>query len=192
MTTPDDVIAFWCDDHGPEDWYRTDPALDDAIRDRFGAAWEDARHGGLRGWRCSARGTLAFLILTDQFPRNMFRGDGRAFSTDGLARATAKTAIRDGYDLKVEGPARQFFYLPLEHSEATPDQHRAVRLIHGRIEAGETLLHARAHREVIRRFGRFPHRNDALGRTSTASERAMLDEGGYGAVVRAMTERPTE
>lgn len=186
---PEDVLRFWLEEHGPEDWYGGGPALDRAIRERFEAAWEDARAGRLGRWSCSARGMLALLILVDQFPRNMFRGEGRAFATDALACRMAKQAIRRGLDLQVDGPARQFFYLPLEHSETGPDQHRAVRLIADRLDAPGTLLHARAHREVIRRFGRFPYRNDALGRDSTDEEAAMVAAGGYGAVLREVEAR---
>lgn len=181
--TPDDVLRFWLEEVGPDGWYGGGAELDDAIRDRFEGAWQAARDGRLTHWNCNADGALAFLILTDQFPRNMFRGEGRAFATDALARKKAKQAIRRGLDLEIDAPARQFFYLPLEHSETGPDQHRAVRLIAMRMDAPETLRHARAHREVIRRHGRFPYRNEALGRSSTPDEEAMLRAGGYGAVL---------
>ena len=180
------MLRFWLEECAPDDWYRQDDALDDRIRERFAPSWEAARAGRLRHWCAAPRGTLAYLILTDQFPRNMFRGEARAFATDAAARVAAKRALVRGDDLAVEGPARQFFYLPLEHSESPADQARAVRLIAARMDAPETLLHARAHREVIRRFGRFPYRNAALGRTSTAAEREMVAAGGYGPVVREM------
>ncbi|CTQ33943.1 DUF924 family protein [Jannaschia rubra] len=182
--TPDHILGFWLDECSPDDWYVQDDALDAKIRDRFREAWENARN--LLGWTTTARGALALLILTDQFPRNMFRGQGQAFSTDRFACAVAKRAIWQGMDLFVDGRGRQFFYLPLEHSESTQDQHRAVRLILTRLEGSETLLHARAHRAVIRRFGRFPPRNEALGRMSSPGEQAFLDRGGYGAVVREL------
>jgi uncharacterized protein (DUF924 family) len=118
----------------------------------------------------------------------MFRGSERAFATDVLALEAAKQGISNGFDLRVDGPARQFFYLPLEHSECVMDQDRAVRLICTRMEAPETLLHARAHRHVIRRFGRFPHRNAALGRESSDQEAAFLDSGGYRAAVEALRQ----
>ena len=185
---PEDVLTFWLQECGPEDWYRGGEALDAAIRDRFLPAWEGARHGDLRHWRQEARGTLALLVLTDQFPRNMFRGEARAFATDPLAREVAKSAIGRGQDLRIEGEARQFFYLPLEHSESLTDQERAVRLIATRMDAPETLLHARAHRDIIRQFGRFPFRNAALGRRTGPAEQAFLDDGGYGARVKAMRD----
>ena len=184
MATADEVLTFWLEEHGPEDWYAVDAALDAAVRERFEETWREAAAGTLSGWCVQPRGTLAFLILVDQFPRNMFRGEARAFATDALALAAAKQAIGRGVDLRVAEPERQFFYLPLEHSETTPDQHRAVRLIAARLDAPDTLVHARAHREVIRRYGRFPYRNDALGRVSSKAERAMVDGGGYGAVLR--------
>ncbi|MCK0167065.1 DUF924 domain-containing protein [Jannaschia sp. S6380] len=183
---PDDVLRFWLEDCGPEDWYRQDDALDARIRDRFEVTWQAARRGGIDTWFKNARGSLAFLILTDQFPRNMFRGTPDAFATDELARRIATRAVDRKFDLQIEEPGRQFFYLPFEHSECLADQERAVRLICSRMDAPETLLHARAHRQVIRTFGRFPFRNEALGRTSSEREAAFLADGGYGAVVREL------
>ena len=182
----EDVLRFWLEEKGPQDWYAGGDALDAEIRDRFEPLWEAARAGSLDHWTTDPRGALAFLILTDQFPRNMFRGGARAFATDPRAREVAKAAVDRRFDLKVEEPERQFFYLPLEHSECLQDQERAVRLICERMDAPETLLHARAHREVIRCFGRFPFRNAALGRDSSAREAVFLEEGGYGAVVEEM------
>ena len=184
--TPRGVTEYWVQQVGPEGWYRGDPELDAAIRAKYLDAWEVARQGGMEHWRASGPGALAYLILTDQFPRNMFRDDARAFATDGLARAAAKTGIDRGWDLATPEPERQFFYLPLMHSENAEDQERAVRLCLTRMPrtGASTLLHARAHREVIRRFGRFPYRNAALGRETTGAEQGFLDAGGYGAVVR--------
>jgi uncharacterized protein (DUF924 family) len=187
-TDPEEVLRFWLDELTPGQWYVADAAVDDAIRDRFGMAWETAKAGGLKDWCIGPRGSLAYLILTDQFPRNMFRGDAKAFATDALARAATSDAIVKGWDLQIPEPARQFFYLPLEHSEDIGDQDRAVTLVQSAMpETGaSTLLHARAHREIIRRFGRFPFRNDALGRKSTSKEIAFMNEGGYGAIVRML------
>ena len=184
----EDVLRFWLEEKGPQDWYACGDALDAEIRDRFEPLWEAARAGSLDHWTNDPRGALAFLILTDQFPRNMFRGGARAFATDPRAREVAKAAVDRRFDLKVEEPERQFFYLPLEHSECLQDQERAVRLICERMDAPETLLHARAHREVIRCFGRFPFRNDALGRETADREAVFLEEGGYGAVVNQLRE----
>jgi uncharacterized protein (DUF924 family) len=187
VATPEDVLAFWLDECAPADWYRSDPEFDDKIRDTFAEAWQDATQGALGLWLTYPSGTLAYIILTDQFPRNMFRNSGDAFATDHLARAAAKMAIDRNWDLKINEPARQFFYLPLMHAENLCDQDRAVRLIHTRMpETGiDNQDHACAHRSVIRDFGRFPYRNKALGRKTTAQEQVFLDAGGYGFAIRA-------
>ncbi|MEM7721578.1 MAG: DUF924 family protein [Pseudomonadota bacterium] len=188
MTTdisPNDVTAFWLS-AGPEKWYKNDDALDAQIRERFLAPWRAARDGHLSDWGRNPNDALAFVILTDQFPRNMFRDDARAFATDEMARKMACYMINHGWDLKIAEPERQFVYLPFMHSERLTDQDHSVRLIKERMTTGNNLLHARAHRDVIRRFSRFPYRNAALGRTTTRAEQSFLDEGGYGAVVRAL------
>ncbi|WP_439560248.1 DUF924 family protein [Roseinatronobacter sp.] len=181
MSSVDDVISFWVEEIGPQGWYAQSDALDAQIRDRYLPLWEKARDGRLLNWVFCPRGALAFLIVTDQFPRNMFRNDARAFATDDLARRVAARACHLGFDCQIEEPARQFFYLPLMHSESQMDQDRCVRMFLLRMpETGaDNLLHARAHRAVIREFGRFPYRNEALGRVSTAPERAFLARGGY-------------
>ncbi|PKQ14115.1 MAG: DUF924 domain-containing protein [Alphaproteobacteria bacterium HGW-Alphaproteobacteria-1] len=186
MVSPDEVLRFWLDEVGPKGWYEKDDALDAEIRARFLSAWESVRTGTYAMWLTYPSGTLAYIILSDQFPRNMFREQARAFETDRAALTAAKVAINRGWDMRIDEPARQFFYLPLMHSENLCDQERCIRLICERMpEHGPgNLLHARAHREVIRRFGRFPYRNAALGRSSTAPERMFEDEGGYGALVR--------
>ena len=188
MANPDEILNFWLDEKGPEGWYQGGEELDREIRDRFLEAYKRATEGALSLWLTYASGTLAYIILTDQFPRNMFRGTAKAFETDGIARAAAKVAIHRGWDLKIDEPARQFFYMPLVHSECLSDQDRAVRLILSRMpETGAAnLLHAKAHREVIRKFGRFPNRNQALGRESPPGEASFLDSGGYGATVEAL------
>jgi uncharacterized protein (DUF924 family) len=189
MANPEDILSFWLDEVGPDMWYASSADLDGTIRDRFHSDWVRASEGALSLWLTYPSGTLAYIILTDQFPRNMFRGEGQAFATDGIARAAAKMAIDKGWDLRISPPARQFFYLPLMHSECLADQERCVRLMKTRMEEGDdNLLHARAHREVIRRFGRFPYRNEALSRTSHAGEADFLAGGGYGAMVREMME----
>lgn len=188
MASADDVLAFWLDEVSPADWYATDDALDQRIRDRFEETWTEASEGALGLWLTYPNGALAYIILTDQFPRNMFRGSAKAFATDASALAAAKVAIDRKWDLRVAEPARQFFYLPLMHSENLCDQDRCVRLMHERMpQTGESnLLHAKAHREVIRLFGRFPYRNDALARRSTAPEKEYVADGGYGATVRQL------
>ena len=188
MVAPDDILSFWLDEIGPKGWYEASDALDQTIRDRFGAAWLSAREGNYALWLTYPTGTLAYIILMDQFPRNMFRESGEAFASDGVARAAAKAAISRKWDMRIDEPARQFFYLPLMHSESLCDQDHCVLLICERMpETGASnLLHARAHREVIRKFGRFPHRNAALGRSTTAGEREYMAQGGYGATVKAL------
>jgi uncharacterized protein (DUF924 family) len=186
--TPARVNDYWLDEVGPEGWYAGGEALDADIRDRFAPACDAAAAGRLDGWRHHGDGALALLILLDQMPRNIHRGGPRAFAADAHARSVATRAIAMGLDLAVADPARQFFYLPLEHSESLQHQERAVRLIGLRMEAPETLLHARAHREIVRRFGRFPFRNAALGRASSAAERRFLDGGAYGAVLRELRD----
>ena len=188
MVSPEEVLEFWLDEVGPDGWYEVDPALDARIRDRFAAAWQEAREGKYALWLTYPSGALAYIILTDQFPRNMFRGEAAAFSTDAAALAAAKAAIDKGWDMRIDEPARQFFYLPLMHSENLCDQDRCVRLMCERMTqtGASNLLHARAHREVIRQFGRFPYRNEALARNFTAHERSYVEEGGYGSTLRRL------
>ena len=185
MSTADAVLTFWLDECEQSDWYKVDEALDSTIRTRFEGVWESALQGGLGQWLTYPSGCLAYIILTDQFSRNMFRGSGKSFASDFMARAVAKQAISKGWDLKIDAPARQFFYLPLMHSENLCDQDRCVRLMKERM-GPQSLLHARAHREVIREFGRFPYRNESLGRASTSAELAYLAKGGYGFTVNGL------
>lgn len=184
MMGPDDILKFWLDDCGPERWFKQNAALDQQITDLFATTRAAAAEGTFALWLTYPNGALAYIILMDQFPRNMFRQDARAFATDRAALAAAKSAIAKGWDLRVDPPARQFFYMPLEHSENLSDQDRAVRLISTRLQDVNFMLHAQAHREVIRTFGRFPYRNAMLGRKSTQSEQAHLDKGGYAAILR--------
>ncbi|MDK3016402.1 DUF924 family protein [Pseudodonghicola flavimaris] len=188
METPAEILKFWLDDAGPAKWYLQDDGFDEDIRTRFFDTWEGARAGRFSLWLTYPSGMLAYIILTDQFPRNMFRGDSRSYATDRAALAAAKVAISKGWDMKIDEPARQFFYLPLMHSESLCDQDRCVRLMLERMpETGASnMLHARAHREVIRSFGRFPYRNAALNRPATRQEEAYLSAGGYGETVRAL------
>ena len=185
MSTPEEVLSFWLDECEPKDWYVADEKLDATIRARFEPVWRKAMDGGLSQWMAYPSGCLAYIILTDQFSRNMFRGTGGAFASDFAAKAVAKQAINKGWDMRIDAPARQFFYLPLMHSENLCDQDRCVRLMKERM-GPDSLLHARAHREVIRDFGRFPYRNEALGRKSTAAELAYISKGGYGFTVQGL------
>jgi len=187
MMDPKDILAFWLDEVGPEGWYKTDAELDAKIRAQFHDTWVQACEGKFSLWLTYPSGALAYCILMDQFPRNMFRGEARSFASDAAGLAVAKSSIKQGWDLKIDSPARQFFYLPLMHAESQCDQDRCVRLMVERMpEADNNLLHAQAHREVIRQFGRFPYRNDALGRDPTGAERAYIAQGGYGSTLRAL------
>jgi uncharacterized protein (DUF924 family) len=177
MMRADDVLTFWIDEAGPEKWYLRDAALDAAISERFAPLVQAAREGRLEKWALHPRPALALLILLDQFPRNIFRDRPEAFASDRQALCVAKRSIRMSHDLATPEPERQFFYLPLMHSESQMDQDRCVRMFLTRMpETGRANLpFAIEHREVIRRFGRFPYRNAALRRTSTAEEAAWLE-----------------
>ena len=187
MATSEQVLSFWLDEVGPAGWYNASEALDERVRKGFGTAWDEAMEGAHGLWLTYPSGTLAYIILTDQFPRNMFRGEARAFASDRQARAAAKVAVGRDWDLTINGVARQFLYLPLMHSENLIDQDRCVRLVASRMPGEtDTLRHAQAHREVIRTFGKFPFRNAALGRETQDAEAAWLASGGYGATLRAL------
>lgn len=189
MSTAEEVLAFWLDEVGPGGWYKADDTLDAKVREQFAEVWERAAEGGLSLWLTYPNGTLAYILVTDQFPRNMWRGEPESFALDSAALAAAKSAISRGWDKRIDPPARQFFYLPLMHSENLCDQDRCVRLFHTRMpEAADNLLHARAHREVIRRFGRFPHRNATLQRETGPEEAEFLENGGYGQAVAALRD----
>ncbi len=188
MARPEDVLSFWLDEVGPAGWYDQSDALDADIRKRFEPTWERAREGALSLWMTYPSGALAYLILTDQFPRNIYRGTAKAFATDRAALALSKIAVDRNWDLKIDGPARQFFYMPMMHSECISDQERCIRMFTTRMDGEDSsnLLHAQAHRDVIRRFGRFPFRNEALERRTLETEEAFLAAGGYGATVREL------
>ena len=171
-----EVVAFWRE-AGMGKWFRGGDAFDAECRTRWQEAHFAAARRELERWLDDAEGALALLILLDQIPRNIFRGSGHAFATDGLARRYALQAVEAGLDARMPADLRLFAYLPFEHAEDLADQDRAVALIDA-LGNAELDRYARAHREVIARFGRFPHRNAALGRTSTRDEQAWLDAGG--------------
>lgn len=173
--TPAGIVAYW-HDAGWEKWYAVDPDLDADIRNRFEPAWHEARGGAYDDWQATPEGTLGLLILLDQFPRNMFRGHADSFATDAKAREVTRRAIARDVDLKIETAMREFFYTPLMHSEDIADQNWCVVLIEERLggKAGKNYPYALQHREIVQRFGRFPARNEALGRTSTPAEREFL------------------
>jgi uncharacterized protein (DUF924 family) len=177
MIQASEIVGFWRD-AGYEKWFTRDDAFDAEFERRFHQAHLAAARGELEAWLASAEGALALLILLDQFPRNCFRGCAHSYATDGLARSYARRAIEAGFDLQVEAALRMFFYLPFEHSEAMSDQEYAMELF-GRIGDAELMKYAVLHRDLIARFGRFPHRNKALGRESTQEELDYLASGGF-------------
>jgi uncharacterized protein (DUF924 family) len=177
IASAEQVLAFWRE-AGPDKWFEKDEAFDEAIRRHFLETYEAAAAGQLSDWEAGREAALALVIVLDQFPRNMFRGTARAFAADHLARAVADRAIARGFDLATPLQERSFFYLPFEHSEALADQERCCALCRATGDA-DLLKWAELHADVVRRFGRFPHRNAALGRASTADEQNFLDGGGF-------------
>lgn len=172
-----EIVAFWRE-AGRKAWFAKDDAFDAELEVRFEAAHMAASRGDYADWLETADGALALVLLLDQFPRNLFRGSPHAFATDGLALAAARTALSKGFDAATEMPLRVFFYMPFEHSEAAADQARSVALMSAAGDE-EYTHYARLHADIIARFGRFPHRNAALGRESTPEEVAFLKEGGF-------------
>lgn len=171
--TPGTVLDFWFSDSAKPLWFNSTPEFDRQLHTRFGSTWQQAREGRLSAWENTAQGALALVIVLDQFPLNMFRGKAVQFSTEALARVVAERAIIRGHDRQLSRPQLAFLFLPYMHSETLADQGRSVELFSA---AGldENLEFARGHREIVRRFGRFPHRNHMLGRTSTPEEIAWL------------------
>jgi len=176
VASPEEILTFWRE-AGPDRWFTKDEAFDASIRERFLATYEAAARGELAAWEATAEGALALVIVLDQFPRNMFRGSPRVYEADALARAAANIALKRGYDLDVPEAERGFLFLPFMHSEDLVDQNRCVELYRAAEDAN--LKYAVEHREIIRRFGRFPHRNAILGRASTSEEEAFLAGGGF-------------
>jgi uncharacterized protein (DUF924 family) len=175
---PADVLTFWRN-AGPTKWFAKSSAFDEAIRLRFEPVHYAAARGQYAAWEQTAEGALALILLLDQFPRNLYRGSAHAFATDPLARSIACLSVEAGYPLEVETALKPFFFLPFEHSEELADQDRAIALFEAAGDA-DGLKWARIHRDIVVRFGRFPHRNASLGRITTAEEQAFLDEGGFG------------
>ena len=174
---PAEILAFWRE-AGGERWYKRDDAFDAAVRSRYLELWQQAKTGQLSSWEATDDGMLALTIVLDQFPRNMFREDSRTYSSDALAREVASRAIARGADKRVDAELLEFFYMPFMHSEHLPDQMRCVELFR---HAGNTrnLKYAEDHAGIVARFGRFPHRNRILRRTTTPEEQAFLDGGGF-------------
>ncbi|MEI7931938.1 MAG: DUF924 family protein [Alphaproteobacteria bacterium] len=174
---PADILTFWLN-AGPEKWFSRKAAFDDAIRLKFEPTHYAAARGEYSAWENTAEGCAALLILLDQFPRNLYRGTAHMFATDPLARRIARKALDREFDKAVDPLLRQFFYLPFAHSEDPADQERAVALYSAAMDP-DGLKWAVLHEDIIARFGRFPHRNVALGRVMTPEEQAFLDDGGF-------------
>lgn len=175
---PRDVLDFWFA-AGKQKWFAKDDAFDADISARFKEAHEAARDGAYDAWTDSAEGMLALIILLDQFPRNMYRGSPDMFAADRKAASMAKLALEKKIDGEVPQASRQFVYMPLMHSEELEDQELCVKLFQGDPSLAENVAYAVDHRDIVARFGRFPHRTAILGRTTTAEEQKFLDDGGF-------------
>lgn len=170
-----DVLAYWFDEVGPQGWWSSENSPDAEINERFGELWEEQRHRPARAFLGSAESALAAVILFDQFARNLHRDDPRAFATDPLARAIAYGAIGAGYQADYSDDQRQFLYMPFMHSEDLADQQRSLELF-GSLGEG-SIKFARKHHDIIARFGRFPHRNEVLGRETLPQEKEAVEQG---------------
>jgi len=184
-TTPAAILEFWFQDDATlwrtDPWFRKNDAFDAEIRTRFASAVQAAQDGALDAWTATPDGTLALLLVLDQFARNIHRASSLAFASDAHARRIAQTALAGGIEAALTPAQRVFVYLPFEHSEAMADQDLSVRLFESLPQSewrDNVVDYARKHRDVIRQFARFPHRNAALGRTSTPEEQAWLAAGG--------------
>ena len=171
------VLAFWFEEHGPKDWFAKNPAFDAEIGRRFGALHARAARGELDSWAKRPRGALALVIVLDQFSRNMQRDSVKAFACDAKARDLARRAVDRGFDGQLDDREKTFLYLPFEHSEDPRDQELSIRCF-ARLADKSLLGWAEKHKAIIDRFGRYPHRNAALGRASTPEEIAFLAEPG--------------
>jgi len=187
-SSPVEVLDFWFGPAGEpgygefrEEWFRKDEAFDREIADRFGDLYEQAAAGELDGWQEEAESCLALVILLDQFPRNMFRGDAKTHATDGKALATAKRAVERALDRELPGFQKIFLYMPFMHAESVEDQRRSVELFEGLAsepDGPDVVEYAVGHRDIVERFGRFPHRNAILGRETTPEEAEFLTQPG--------------
>ena len=175
--TPAGILAFWRD-AGPDRWYTRDDDFDAGVRERYLGLWQLAVAGELASWETSDDGALALVIVLDQFPRNMFRGSPETYASDALARDVARRAIDRGVDTRIDPALREFLYLPFMHSEDLADQIRCIALLQN-AGLADNAKWADHHADIVRRFGRFPHRNGILGRATTPEEQTFLDEGGF-------------
>lgn len=185
MSTAQEILKFWFEDTPKENWYKSSPELDAAIKNRFLNDYKRAADGKLSDWAETADGGLAVIILLDQFARNMFRGDRQSFAADPIARDFSSRMIESGLDRQIPVKRREFIYMPFLHSEELSDQDRGLELFMTKMDdPNYDVVHAKAHREIIKRFGRFPYRNDAFGRKTTQEEQSFLDGGGYAAILK--------
>lgn len=174
-----DVVRFWFDETSPRKWFMGGPAFDAEVRNRFSGHHSAASLGLIDHWRATPDGALALVLILDQFSRNLFRKNPRAFASDADARRIAEGAIRRRFDRVCRPKARAFFYLPFMHSENLADQQRSLSLFTAGLAGSMNIAYAQGHAAIIRRFGRFPHRNAVLGRKSTPAELAFLNQGGF-------------
>ena len=178
MIRPRDVLDFWFA-AGPEKWFAKSDAFDAEIKRRFGEAHRDASEGRLDAWANEAQGSLALILVLDQFSRNIWRNDHRASAQDAVALGLADEAVRRRFDVETPATARKWFYMPYMHSEELAAQERGLVYFAQRLDDPETMRHAVEHADIIRRFGRFPHRNEVLGRATTPEEQSFLEQGGF-------------
>ena len=164
-----EIIDFWFSDEVRKLWFNSTPQFDASLRERFLALWQQASRGELDQWQQSAVGCLALVIILDQFPLNMFRAQAQSFATEAQSRGVAQVAIDQGFDQDLDIGQRAFLYMPFMHSETLADQQRALELF-DQPGLEDNLRFARHHHDIIEKFGRFPHRNEALGRQNNAAE----------------------
>ena len=171
---PQQIVDFWFSETVSKLWFRSTPEFDKRLRDDYEETLRRARYGELDHWRDSAVGCLALVIVLDQFPLNMFRGDALCYSTEAASIEVARHALAQGFDRELDGKQRAFLYMPFMHSEALEDQQLALELF-DQPGLEDNLRFARHHHDIVSRFGRFPHRNAALGRVNTPAENEYLE-----------------
>lgn len=180
-TTPQNIITFWFEDHGPKDWWQSNPDFDQEIIEKFSTLHKAASAGELYQWRNTPEGRLAEIIILDQFSRQIYRGSGQAFAQDAMALALAQEAVAQGFDQKLDTVKRPFLYMPYMHSESLLIHEQSIALFSS-INGADNIDFAIGHQDVIKRFGRYPTRNKALARVDTQEEAQYLAEHTGGAV----------
>lgn len=172
MSTAEDILEFWFSERCKKCWFNSTPQMDEEIRSKYEALWKAARAGELDDWKDTPQGALALVIILDQFPLNMYRGRPESFATEAKAREISRYAVGRGLDRELNESEKLFLYLPFMHSESMADQDSSVELFQN---AGLETRWAEHHRDIVRRFGRFPHRNAILGRQNSEAEQAYLE-----------------